>query len=83
MEGAVMTNVPGIVAECGGGCSCGTCHVFLDAAWMEAVTPAGKMEDSVLDFVDEVAPNSRLSCQIPSHDGLDGLVVRLPQKQGC
>jgi len=82
MEGAVMNNVPGILAECGGGCSCATCHVFLDEAWMEVVTPAGTMEESMLDFVEEVAPNSRLSCQISIHDGLDGLVVRLPQKQG-
>ena len=70
-----------IAAECGGACACATCHVYVDEAWREATGKPSAMEESMLDFAEEVEPNSRLSCQIRVSEALDGLVVRLPQNQ--
>jgi 2Fe-2S ferredoxin len=81
MEGAVKNNVPGIDADCGGACACATCHVYVDEAWREKTGSASAMEESMLDFAQEVEPNSRLSCQIRVNDALDGLIVRLPREQ--
>jgi 2Fe-2S ferredoxin len=81
MEGAVKNNVPGIDADCGGACACATCHVYVDEAWADKTGSASAMEESMLDFADDVQPNSRLSCQIRVSDALDGLVVRMPQSQ--
>ncbi len=81
MEGAVKNNVPGIDADCGGACACATCHVYVDEAWREKTGTASAMEESMLDFAQNVEPNSRLSCQIRLTDDLDGLIVRLPEEQ--
>jgi 2Fe-2S ferredoxin len=81
MEGAKKNGVPGIDADCGGGCSCGTCHVFVDPAWQARVGGRTPIEDATIEFADGVVPNSRLSCQIRVTDELDGLVVRMPQSQ--
>jgi 2Fe-2S ferredoxin len=81
MEGAVKNNVPGIDADCGGACACATCHVYVDAAWQSKTGDKSAMEESMLDFAENVEPNSRLSCQIKVSDELDGLVVRLPESQ--
>jgi len=81
MEGAVRNNVPGIDADCGGACACATCHVYVDEAWREATGKQSAMEESMLDFAEEVEPNSRLSCQIRVTEALDGLIVRLPENQ--
>ncbi|MEX0628279.1 MAG: 2Fe-2S iron-sulfur cluster-binding protein [Cucumibacter sp.] len=82
METAIRNDVPGIVAECGGACTCATCHVYVDEAWAEIVGPPSAMEEDMLDFAYEVRPTSRLSCQIKVRDELDGLVVRVPPRQG-
>ena len=81
MEGAVKNNLPGIDADCGGACACATCHVYVDDAWLEKTGAATAMEESMLDFAENVQPNSRLSCQIRVADDLDGLVVRMPESQ--
>ena len=81
MEGAIKNNVPGIDADCGGACACATCHVYVDVAWREKTGSASAMEESMLDFAQNVEPNSRLSCQIRVTDALDGLIVRLPEDQ--
>ena len=82
MEGAVRNLVPGIDADCGGACACATCHVYVDPAWVEKTGTRETMEDSMLDFAEDVQDNSRLSCQIKVSDALDGLVVRMPEHQG-
>jgi 2Fe-2S ferredoxin len=82
METAIMNGVPGIVAECGGACTCATCHVYVDEAWTEVVGGPSMMEEDMLDFAFDVRPTSRLSCQIRVRDELDGLVVRVPSRQG-
>ncbi len=81
MEGAVKNNIPGIDADCGGACACATCHVYVDAAWQSKTGEKSAMEESMLDFAENVEDNSRLSCQIKVSDDLDGLIVRMPESQ--
>lgn len=82
MENAVRNSVPGIEAECGGACACATCHVYVDPDWMAKVGEPEPMEEDMLDFAIDVRANSRLSCQIEMRDELDGLTVRIPERQG-
>jgi 2Fe-2S ferredoxin len=82
MENAIMNGVPGIIAECGGACTCATCHVHIDPAWTEVVGGPSMMEEDMLDFAYDVKPTSRLSCQIRVRDELEGLVVHVPNRQG-
>lgn len=81
MENAIRNSVPGIEAECGGACACATCHVYVDPDWLSKTGEASSMEQSMLDFANDVEDNSRLSCQIKITPELDGLVVRLPKSQ--
>ena len=81
MEAAIGNTVPGIVAECGGACSCATCHVYVDETWTEQVGGPSEMEEDMLDFAFDVRPTSRLSCQIRVSDALDGLVLHIPEEQ--
>ena len=81
MENAIKNSVPGIEAECGGACACATCHVYVEEEWLPVTGGPDVMEEDMLDFAWEGKPNSRLSCQIKVVDELDGLVVRVPEKQ--
>jgi 2Fe-2S ferredoxin len=81
MEVAKKALIPGIEAECGGACSCATCHVYVDDAWTEKVGKPSEMEEDMLDFAFEVKEQSRLCCQIKVTPELEGLVVRVPDKQ--
>jgi 2Fe-2S ferredoxin len=81
MRGAVDNGVLGIIGECSGNCSCATCHVYVDEAWADKVGEQGEMEAILLEEVYEARPTSRLSCQIPVTDALDGLIVHLPERQ--
>jgi 2Fe-2S ferredoxin len=81
METAIANGVPGIDANCGGACSCATCHVFVDPDWVSTVGGPNPMEEGMLEFVDDVQPNSRLSCQIRITQELDGLTVTTPAEQ--
>lgn len=81
METAKKNLIDGIEAECGGACACATCHVYVDEAWRERTGGPSEMEEDMLDFAFDVRPSSRLSCQIKVTPELDGLVVRVPEKQ--
>jgi ferredoxin, 2Fe-2S len=81
METAIKNQVPGIDADCGGACACATCHVYVEAGWTDKVGARNPMEEDMLDFAFDVRPESRLSCQIKVNDALDGLRVRVPEKQ--
>jgi 2Fe-2S ferredoxin len=81
MEGATRHAIPGIDGDCGGACACATCHVYVDEAWFDRLPPMEELERAMLDFAYEVKPNSRLSCQIKVGDEVDGLVVRIPERQ--
>jgi 2Fe-2S ferredoxin len=82
METAIMHGVPGIVAECGGSCTCATCLVHVDETWFAVVGPPSAEEEEQLDAAFEVKPTSRLSCQIKVTEALDGLIVHTPAYQG-
>ena len=82
MQAATGQGVPGILAECGGSAMCATCHVIVDAAWVERLPPPSANENDMLDCT--AVPReagSRLSCQIRLTPALQGLVVRLPETQ--
>ncbi|MCK5519111.1 MAG: 2Fe-2S iron-sulfur cluster binding domain-containing protein [Alphaproteobacteria bacterium] len=66
-----------IKAECGGACSCSTCHVYVDDCWIGKLSPPSQEEIDQLDDAFEVQDNSRLSCQILLNEKLDGLRVTL------
>lgn len=78
MEAAKAEGVEGILGDCGGGCACATCHVYVDACWQAEVGEADEVEEGALDMVSEVVqPNSRLSCQIVARPELDGLRLKI------
>jgi ferredoxin, 2Fe-2S len=81
MEAAVDNDVEGIVAECGGACSCATCHVYVDPAWAAKLPPPDSQESGMLECVLDRQATSRLSCQIVLTPALDGLVVRVADEQ--
>jgi 2Fe-2S ferredoxin len=82
MEGAVNNGVNGIVAECGGACMCATCHVYVDESWLDRLQPIAEDEEEMLNNTFcKRQPNSRLGCQIPVTEALDGLIVRTPEAQ--
>lgn len=82
MQGAVSQGVQGIEAQCGGACSCATCHCYVDPAWIAQLPPPAEAEAVMLTNVAaERRPGSRLSCQIRIEPGLEGLVVAFPDRQ--
>ena len=82
MEGARDNDIPGIEADCGGACACSTCHVYVAENWVEKLPAKDAMEEDMLDFAFEPDPaRSRLTCQLKVTDDLDGLVVKMPEKQ--
>ena len=82
MEGAIQNDVAGIVAECGGGCACATCHVFVDEQWASKLGDRSSMEQDMLECTaTDSTERSRLSCQIKVSEELEGLVVRMPESQ--
>lgn len=81
MEAATTNLVPGIAADCGGGCSCATCHVYVDADWLAKLTPADEIEQSMLEGAIDPNERSRLSCQLRITDALDGIVLYVPAAQ--
>jgi len=66
-----------IKAECGGACSCATCHVYVDAEWIDTLPPKRPEEEERLDDAIDLKETSRLSCQIILDEKLDGLRLRL------
>lgn len=81
MLAATSNLVPGIDADCGGECSCATCHVLIGGEWKAKLAPITESEESMLDLNPDRSDESRLSCQIPMTDELDGIVVNLPEFQ--
>lgn len=81
MQNALDNAVPGIDADCGGACACGTCHCFITEDWQEITGDANPMEQSMIGMRPDSADNSRLSCQIDISEDMDGMIVRLPEYQ--
>ena len=82
MEGAVQNNIPGIDADCGGSMACATCHVYIDKKWFDKLERKDEGEEDMLDMAYQPNKFSRLSCQLLVSDELDGLILRVPSKQG-
>lgn len=66
-----------IAAQCGGCCACATCHVYVEADWIDRLPPNSEDEAAMLDIAMERGPLSRLSCQIKASAELDGLRLKL------
>lgn len=81
MQAAMDNGVPGIDADCGGSCACGTCHVIVDPDWIGATGDIGSDEKQLLDMTPEKTTTSRLACQVTTSEAMDGMVVRLPEFQ--
>lgn len=81
MQAAIDNLVPGIDADCGGSCACGTCHIFVDSDWIRIAGAASNEEALMLDMTPEKSDTSRLACQILASESMDGMVVRLPEFQ--
>lgn len=82
MDGSVRNNLPGIVAECGGSCSCATCHVFLEHAPENAFDDPMPEEADLVEFLEDARENSRLSCQLIVSDAAEGTRVRVSDSNG-
>lgn len=81
-ECARLHDIPGILAECGCNLACGTCHVYVDEAWVAKLPPPSEAEAGMLEGVAaEVTPRSRLSCQVLMSEALDGIIVHVADEQ--
>jgi 2Fe-2S ferredoxin len=81
MEGAVRGGIDGIDADCGGQLACATCHVHVDATWLDRLAPPNDDEREMLEHAVGVDERSRLSCQLKTSPALDGLLVHIPPSQ--
>lgn len=81
MEGARQEGVQGIVADCGGGAICGTCHVKVRPEWATRLPEPEPSEAALLTIVPELGETSRLACQIPMEPEFDGIEVDIPSRQ--
>ena len=81
MEGAIQNNIPGIDADCGGGMACATCHVYVKEEWFDKLPKKEDGEEDMIDMAHEPNKFSRLSCQLTVSGELEGLIVKLPEKQ--
>jgi ferredoxin, 2Fe-2S len=77
MENIRDNRIDELLALCGGCCSCATCHVHVDPAWIDRLKPMDADEDDLLDLSDHRNEMSRLSCQILVTDALEGLRVAI------
>ncbi|MFD5193230.1 2Fe-2S iron-sulfur cluster-binding protein [Streptomyces sp. NPDC058357] len=79
MSAALVGDVDGIVGECGGNIMCATCHVYVDESVAGRFPAMTDDEDQMLACTDAPrTPASRLSCQLPADDAIDGIVVTVP-----
>ncbi len=81
MAVAVRSGIDGIVAQCGGALACGTCHCYIEQPHLDLLPPPSEEEATMIEFVMEPAPNSRLSCQVLASNVVDGMRVVVPDSQ--
>lgn len=79
MELAVNNNIPGIDGDCGGVCSCATCHIHVAPDDLEKVGNASDIEKDMLELDDNADDYSRLGCQIPITEELDGITLKVAE----
>ena len=81
MEAAVRNKVDGIEASCGGSMACGTCHAYISEPWFSSISPADSSESAMLEFGIHIRPTSRLCCQVPVTEALEGAEIETPESQ--
>lgn len=81
MEKALRENVSGIDADCGGSCSCATCHVYIDESFEGTLEAPSAMERDVLKYAVNSNSSSRLCCQLKATPAMNNLIVRIPESQ--
>lgn len=81
MQAAIDNGIDGITAECGGACSCATCHCYIEDTWVSKTSARSDMEKELLLCVIDPKDNSRLACQVEVTDALDGIEVVIPESQ--
>lgn len=81
MDAAFAHMVPGILAECGGACACATCHIRVAPPFSEVLPEMQRPEKVMLNGAIDPDDHSRLSCQIPVTEDMDGLRILLPEHQ--
>ncbi|ARV16620.1 2Fe-2S iron-sulfur cluster-binding protein [Polaribacter sp. SA4-12] len=77
MELAVNNNIKGIDGDCGGVCSCATCHVYVAPDSVAKTGEASELENDMLEFDDLTNEYSRLSCQLQVSEDLDGVIFKV------
>ena len=75
MQLALNNNIQGIDGDCGGVCSCATCHVYVSPDYFDKIGTPDEIEKDMLEFDDLTTAHSRLSCQLPVNEALDGAVL--------
>jgi ferredoxin, 2Fe-2S len=82
MQAATRAGLGAIAADCGGGLTCATCHVYVGADWLSKLPPLSADELSMLEMTAASRlSNSRLSCQLVVTDAMHGMVITLPATQ--
>lgn len=79
MELAVAAEVEGIGGDCGGSCSCATCHVHVDPKLWESIEEPDFNETGILEFEDNATDFSRLCCQMVVTEEMDGLTLAVAE----
>ncbi len=78
MDCALDNNIVGILAQCGGGCTCSTCHCYIREPWLTRLPDASNDEQELLSHLNERQGNSRLTCQIFLNKEIDGIEIDIP-----
>lgn len=82
LQASQLAGIDAFLAECGGSCTCGTCHCVIDPAQWSLLPAAETAEDDMLEFVAAGREaTSRLACQLRVTDALQDLRVRIPATQ--
>ncbi len=81
MFAATQAGIDGILAECGGACSCATCHAYVELERFRELPEASPHEQAMLEGVHEPSETSRLTCQIDVSDTMEGMIFTLPESQ--
>lgn len=81
LQTAQAVGAEGLLAECGGGCSCATCHVMLNEAWQDRLEKPSAQEQDMLTFAVDPTPHSRLACQVVLTEAHDGLTATIAKRQ--
>ena len=83
LDAALDNNVPGIHGQCGGGCTCCTCHCYVGAPWFDRAESPHQDELDMLEYAWQRSEASRLACQVKltTVEDFDGIEVKIPAQQ--